>query len=97
MAINVILELTAAPGKAQDIKSYFESILPETRTYPGYIDLHVLENLDDENNFVVYEAWESRDAYQTYFNWRAEQGVFDKLGAMIVGQPSVRFLQDTGI
>lgn len=97
MAVNILLELTASPGKVEDIKAYFSEILPETRTYPGYIDLHLLENLDNPDNLVVYETWESREAYQAYFNWRAQQGVFDKLAAFIEGQPSVRFLQDTGI
>lgn len=97
MAVNVILSLTAAPGKMEELKAYFAGILPDTRTYPGYIDLHLLENLDDPNDLVVYETWESREAYQTYFNWRAEQGIFVTLGSMIEGEPSVRFFNNTGI
>jgi quinol monooxygenase YgiN len=97
MPINVILEMKSSSDKIEELKAYLSSILPVTRQYFGYINLEVLSSLDDANELVIYETWESREAYQKYFNWRAETGVFDKLGEMIVGEPKVRFLENIGI
>ncbi|MEX1670352.1 putative quinol monooxygenase [Zhongshania guokunii] len=97
MAVQVILEFDAAEGKADEVKAYFAEILPDTRRYEGFIQIDVLNNLDKPNNFVVYETWESREAYQNYFNWRGETGVFTKLGEMIVDKPKMSFFENTGI
>ncbi|MDF1693279.1 MAG: putative quinol monooxygenase [Zhongshania sp.] len=97
MAVQVILEFDAADGKADTVKAYFAEILPDTRRYSGFIQLDVLCDLDNPNSFAVYETWESREAYQNYFNWRAETGVFTKLAEMIADKPKMRFFENTGI
>lgn len=97
MPTQVILDITAREDKLNELKNYLREILPETRQYPGYIALDVLTNIENPNNLVVYETWESPEAYQTYVNWRAENGVFDKLGEMVAEAPKVRLLAHTGI
>ncbi|MCB1668331.1 MAG: putative quinol monooxygenase [Porticoccaceae bacterium] len=97
MSANIILEIKASTGKIEEVKDFFREILPATRLYEGYISLDVLQNLDDPTELVISECWESREAYQQYFNWRAETGVFEKLASMIEGVPKVRFLENTGI
>jgi len=97
MSVSVLLELKVAPGKLADVKSYMESLLPVTREYPGFISMDVFVNQDDQNDIVCVEEWESRNAYETYFNWRAENGVFEKLATMIAAEPRVRFLDNTNI
>lgn len=93
MAIQVILELQAKEGKAEALKGYFAEILPDTRRYDGCINIDILSNLDNPNDLVAYETWESPAAYQRYFNWRAETGVFENLTEMLDGVPKKRLFE----
>ena len=97
MSVHVILELTAASNKVDELKALFKEILPDTRRYKGFISIDLFTNQDNPDEIVAIEVWESREAYQTYFNWRAETGLFDQLGPMVAGEPKVRFLDNTGI
>jgi quinol monooxygenase YgiN len=49
-------------------------------------------NQEDPTNVVFAEKWESRDKYETYFAWRQQTGVLDRLVPMLRAEPSVRFL-----
>ena len=68
MALTILAQITAAPGKADLVRAELEKLIPITRAEAGCIqyDLHV----DSENPgfFVFYENWESRDLWQTHMN-----------------------------
>ena len=68
MALTILAQITAAPGKEGLVRAELEKLIPITRAEAGCIqyDLHV----DNENPgfFVFYENWESRDLWQTHMN-----------------------------
>jgi len=93
MAITILLSGKAKDGQMSELLSLFKEILPETRSYEGCISLDMLVDEDIEGNFTLNEVWETRDHYQTYFNWRVETGVLDKIVALVEGPPSINYMQ----
>lgn len=68
MALTILAQITAAPGKEDLIKTELEKLVPITHAEPGCLqyDLHI----DNSNAgfFVLYENWQSREVWQTHMN-----------------------------
>jgi quinol monooxygenase YgiN len=68
MALTILAQITAEPGKEALVRAELEKLVPITRAEAGCLqyDLHV----DNENPgfFVFYENWESRELWQTHMN-----------------------------
>lgn len=97
MALHVILEVETQEGKADAFKALLTEILPDTRRYDGCIQIEILTNCESPNEFAVLEQWQSSEAYQAYLNWRAETGLFDRIGALVSSAPSIRRFQRENI
>lgn len=91
MACQVILELRTKEDCADKARSWFKSVLPDTREFDGCIGLYLVKNQDDPLNFVIIEQWDTRAQYEKYLAWRTERGDIDALVDMIDGEPSIRF------
>lgn len=68
MALTILAQITAEPGKEALVRAELEKLVPITRAEAGCLqyDLHV----DNETPgfFVFYENWESRALWQTHMN-----------------------------
>ncbi len=66
MALTILAQITAAPGKEGLLRSELEKLVPVTRAEAGCLqyDLHA----DNENPgfFLFYENWESRELWQDH-------------------------------
>jgi quinol monooxygenase YgiN len=91
MACQVILELRTKEDCVDKARSWFKSVLPDTREFDGCIGLYLVKNQDDPQNFVIIEQWDTRAQYEKYLAWRTERGDIDALVGMIDGEPSIRF------
>ena len=54
-----------------------EFVVPQNAV--GAHVLGVFRDLDDPDRFVVVEKWESREAFQNYFNWRKSTGSLESM------------------
>ncbi|MEO1106451.1 MAG: putative quinol monooxygenase [Pseudomonadota bacterium] len=68
MALTILAQITAHPGKEDLVRTELEKLIPITRGEEGckQYDLHI-----DKTNpgfFVFYENWESRELWQTHMN-----------------------------
>ena len=97
MSVTILLELHSKPENLEQLKSIFQEILPDTRAYDGCQGLELIVNQDDPNHFIVIEKWNSRQHYETYFAWRVETGVVDKLAALSSQPPSIRYYDQIGV
>ena len=93
MSVMVLLEASVKSEDISNMKSYMAEILPDTREYYGCQGVHVYFNTEDAGNMVLVEYWDSRAHYEKYVGWRTETGVMDKIGAMLAGQPSIRYFE----
>lgn len=91
MAITVLLFAQAKPGKDEELKVLMAKCLTKTRVYPGCIDIGIYEETEQKGALVFYENWESKEAYLSYLSWRTEQGVMDKIGALLVSAPEINY------
>ncbi len=97
MSVIILLEMQSKPESIDELKSTFDNILPDTRSYDGCISVKVVGNQDDPLNVVLYEVWDSRQHYEKYLAWRAEVGTLEALGSMLSQPPSIRYFDDLAI
>ena len=93
MAVLVLLEVKVKPESINDMKSLLKEVLPDTRAHDGCQGVTVYGNLDDSNNLVLVEHWDSRDHYGKYLAWRTERGDLERLVSMLAEEPSIRYFE----
>lgn len=94
MSILVLLECHVKAESVAEFKTFMQAELPHTRSFAGYQGLTLHSNLDDGQNFVFVERWDSRDAYQRYLGWRQSNGTLAQLGNLLEAAPTIRFFDD---
>jgi len=57
----------ARPGSISELKNLFGEILPDTCSYEGCERLEVKPDLDDGDDSLILERWESRQLYEKDF------------------------------
>lgn len=66
MALTIVAQITAVPGKEELVRNALEKLIPPTRAEAGCLqyDLHV----DNENPgfFLFFENWENRELWQDH-------------------------------
>ncbi|PWQ95141.1 putative quinol monooxygenase [Leucothrix arctica] len=97
MSVNVILEVQSKPESIDELKSTFEKILPDTRSYDGCLSVEVMVNQNNPLNIMLFEVWESREKQEKYFQWRGETGALDALGAILSQPASLQFYDNLSI
>ncbi len=93
MSVLVLFELQVKPENITDIKSYMAEILPDTRAYDGCQRIDVYLDTEDTGTMAVVEHWDSRAHHEKYRAWRDGTGFLDRIGAMLAGPPSLRYLE----
>ena len=80
MAIKVIVELKAQPGRRDELKSLLDSLVaaqgPESR---GFLDSARYEVLDDPDMLVEIANWESTEARMQHMEEAAATGTYAPL------------------
>jgi quinol monooxygenase YgiN len=77
MAIRVIVELKARPGKRDELKNLFEGVLADGE--PGFLGGTRYESLEDPDMLVEIADWESSEARDRYMQESAVTGAFAPL------------------
>ena len=96
MTCTVVLEITVKKEHADGMAEGFKGLFPDTRSFDGCIDLYATRNLDNPQNFVIVETWESREKYEKYFAWRTERGDIDNMSELLEGDLSLRYFDRLG-
>jgi quinol monooxygenase YgiN len=93
MSVIVLFDARVKPEAVDEVKATLKKILPETRAYAGCQGMDIYGNLEDGNNLVFHEHWDSREAHAKYVAWRTETGFMEKLGAALVAPPTIRYFE----
>ena len=84
MAIKVIVELQAKPGKRAELKSLIESIVAKHGTgQRGFLGSTRYEVLDNPDMLVEIADWESAEARVAHMQEAAASGVYAPLSDML--------------
>ncbi len=89
MSVRVLFEVSVKPDA--DLITWLKELLPDTRAFDGCEGVEVVQNQDDANNILLIEKWASRSHHEKNAAWRTERGDTEKLGATLVGSPSIRY------
>jgi len=94
MAITIILELTAKPGRTRKVVEIMANALPETRAYDGCIDVTIHINEEMAEEILLIEHWETTAKYKAYFQWRVDSGFPAQIDPFLAGPPKLRYFQE---
>lgn len=93
MTVRVVLQARAKPGSGNEVAAFFQSIMPGTRAYEGCKFAGIYQNSEDADDVVLVEAWESREHYERYLEWRRGEGVSARLKQVLDGEPRIGFFE----
>ena len=84
MTIKVIVELKAHPGRRDELRAVFESMLAAHGSdLPGFIGSSRYEKLDDPDVLVEIADWVSAEAREAHMNDAATAGTYAPLVEMV--------------
>jgi quinol monooxygenase YgiN len=84
MAIKVIVELQAKPGKRVELKNLIEGIVAENGSdAPGFLGSTRYEVLDNPNILVEIADWESAEARAAHMQEAMASGVYAPLSELL--------------
>ena len=97
MTCLVVADFTFKEEEADNMADRWRNLFPDTRAYPGCIDLSVSRNQDQPNKFVIIVVWESRKQAESYLKWRTERGDIENYSNWITEEPTIRFFNKLGL
>ena len=50
---------------------------------------YVVSDVEDSDKIELFGRWESKEKFETYFQWRIETGFIKKLGEYLAAEPAV--------
>ena len=84
MAIKMIVELQARPGKRAELKRLIESIVAsQGQGQPGFLGSTRFEVLDHPDMIVEIADWESAEARAAHMQEAAASGVYAPLAELL--------------
>ena len=85
MAVTNVTKVTVKPERLDEFKTYYKTLLPDTRAYDGCQQLEVYEDQDEPGNLFFVHRWDSQEHYQKYYAWCTATGVTEVVKPFLVG------------
>ena len=96
MSVSVLVEGILKEGLVDEFVEICTGAYPVTRAYDGCQGIKLTLNIDNQKNFVMTEVWDSKEHYEKYLAFRAEEGVMDAIASMCDDGPNIRIFDITG-
>ena len=78
------MEITVTPLKIGEFMDFCHSIANELRHEKGYRTLHLYQNTDDTQNYVLFSEWESKQSMENHL--RGDRFSLLKGAAIVLGK-----------
>jgi quinol monooxygenase YgiN len=85
VAIKVIVELPAKPGKRNELKNLLASVMTTFGPMPGFLGNTLNEVIDDPDMLVEIAEWESAEARMAAMQKVMETDFFTSVGELLAG------------
>ncbi len=90
---TVLATLKVQETKVEEAKALLKELSAHAReNEPGTLEYVVYQKKDEPTTFVVYERYESKEAFQTHSAHVASLG--PRFGAVIAGAPEIAMLEE---
>ncbi len=90
MTVSVLLEGTLKDGERDGFTALLTEKFKLTKTFDGFQTIDLTYNVEDPNNWVITELWDSKGDYEKYLQFRQEDGTLDEVASVCTDAPSVR-------
>tara|TARA_B100000953_G_scaffold135277_1_gene111914 strand:- start:453 stop:746 length:294 start_codon:yes stop_codon:yes gene_type:complete len=95
MTVSVLLEGVLKEGELDGFVDICKEAYKVTRAYDGCHGINLTLNVENKNNFVMTETWESKEHYEKYLAFRNEDGTVELIGSLCDEGPSIRIFDIT--
>lgn len=85
--LTIMLFVDAKAGTEQNFKDVYHKVMPEFRSEPGVVTYQLSQLEADKTQFVTFEKFRSKDAFQYHLNFPPIKPVIDYLNTSIKKQP----------
>ena len=90
MTASVLLEGVLKDGEVENFTEIAREAFKVTRADDGCIEINLTLNVENRNNFVLTEKWESKEHYEKYLAFRTEDGTVELIGSLCDEGPTIR-------
>jgi quinol monooxygenase YgiN len=87
--IHIFANLSAAPGKADEMREVLKELVAVTKTEPGVISYILHEDPKNLGHFYFFEAYKNEAAVEAHRGSAHIAAAFGKLGPILGGAPSI--------
>ena len=95
MTVSVLVEGVLKDELVDDFVQICKGAYSVTRAYDGCQSITLNLNVDNRNNFVMTEVWDSKEHYEKYLAFRTEEGTMDAIASMCQNEVSIRIFDIT--
>ena len=95
MTVSVLLEGVLKEGEVEGFIELASEAYKVTRAYDGCHGINLTLNVENRNNFVMTETWETKEHYEKYLAFRTEDGTVEMIGSLCDEGPSIRIFDIT--
>ena len=97
MTVKVIMNAKAKAGTGNEVAEYLKSRMPTTRTYDGCLSAVSYQGVDDTDDVMTLETWESREHHKKYISRRRGEGDTARHKGMFDGEPRYGYVEEVEI
>ena len=90
MTVSVLLDGTLKEGERDGFTEMLKEKFTVTGTFDGFQKIDLTYNVENPNNWVLTEVWDSKEHYEKYLQFRQEDGTLDEVTSLCLDAPSVR-------
>ena len=95
MTVSVLLEGVLKEGLVDEFVEICKGAYPVTRAYSGCQGINLTLNVENSNNFVMTETWDSKEHYEKYLAFRTDDGTVGAISDMCEKGPDIRIFDIT--
>ena len=82
MTVSVLFEGNLNSGEVNNFTELCREAFKVTRAYDGCNSIDLTYNVEDKDNWVLTEIWDSKEHYERYVAFRIEDGTVEKITSM---------------
>ncbi len=95
MAVSVLLEGTLKEGLVDQFEEICTEAFKVTRAFDGCQNINLTFNVENNNNYVLTEVWDSKEHYEKYLAFRTDDGTIAAVTEMCSKGPVIRIFDIT--
>ena len=94
-SVTITVTMTVRPDAVETMLGMIPGLLTGMLTRPGVLGGRALQNPAEPTKLLFIDEFETVEASEAYFKWRAERGDLDRLGALLTAPPQVQSWPDS--